>query len=84
MKVRHLRARGALSAVHAVGDELALTMHGHGVLVGRADEGFDQLEEHFRSVYGSAPSEWSPDPVFVRIEPSFAFAYASDAGAFPG
>jgi len=35
LKIRHLRQRFALSAVHAVGDELALTMHGTAALVGR-------------------------------------------------
>jgi hypothetical protein len=81
-KARHLRARPALSVTHADGERMALFAHGRGEYITASDPGFGPLDEYFIEQYGSSPTEWSPDPVFVRLRPHWMVAYAMNAPTF--
>ena len=82
-KARHLRARPALSVTHADGERMALFTHGHAELIAVQDPGFQPLDEHFIAHYGSSPKEWSADPVFIRVRPTWMIGYAMNAAEFP-
>jgi Pyridoxamine 5'-phosphate oxidase len=82
-KARHLRARPALSVTHADGERMALFTHGYGELISVQDPEFQPLDEHYIAHYGSSPREWSAEPVFVRVRPTWMIGYAMDAAEFP-
>jgi hypothetical protein len=82
-KARHLRARPALSVTHADGERMALFAHGRAEYITGSDPGFGPLDEYFVEQYGSSPTQWSPDPVFVRLHPHWMVAYAMNAATFP-
>lgn len=82
-KARHLRARPALSVTHADGERMAVFTHGYGEYITVQDPGFQPLDEHFIAHYGSSPRDWGPDPVFVRVRPTWMVGYAMNAVEFP-
>jgi Pyridoxamine 5'-phosphate oxidase len=81
-KARHLRARPALSATHVDGERLAVFTHGRAEYLTVDDAGFGPLEEHFIAHYHSSPRDWSPDPVFIRIRPTWMVGFAMNAAEF--
>jgi len=83
-RLRHLRANPACSAAHVDGDTVGIVVHGHATIIGRGDEGVDELEPVWRDIYGSSPFEWGEGVVFMRIEPTSMWAYASHPEDFPG
>lgn len=82
LKMRHVSARPQVSAVHARGDDLAVTVHGEATLHRPGSEWFEVLEGVFLAQYGSSPRDWCEDPVFAVIEPRFVLAYAMDASSW--
>ncbi len=82
-KARHLRARPAVSATHVDGERLAVFTHGQAEYITPDDAAFGPLEEHFVAHYQSSPRDWSPDPVFIRIRPTWMVGFAMDAAEFP-
>jgi hypothetical protein len=82
-KARHLRARPAVSVTHADGERMAVFTHGHAELITTRDPDFRPLEEHFIAHYGSSPRDWSADPVFARVRPTWMVAFAMNASEFP-
>jgi hypothetical protein len=82
-KARHLRARPAVSATHVDGERMALFAHGYADYITGADPGFEPLDRHYIAHYGSSPREWGPDPVFIRLRPTWMVAYAMNAAEFP-
>jgi Pyridoxamine 5'-phosphate oxidase len=83
VKARHLKARPALSATHADGERLAVFTHGTAEYITPADPGFEPYELHFIEHYGSSPHDWGPDPVFIRVRPTWMVGYAMAAAEFP-
>jgi len=75
VKARHLRARPALSAAHIVGDDLGVFCHGRAEFLERDHPDWAAIEDHLTSHYGSSPSIWGPDIVYVRIQPEWMVAY---------
>lgn len=75
-KARHLRARPAVSAAHLRGDELGVFTHGHAEFVEPDHPDFPAIEEHLSRHYGSSPSSWGEDIVYLRVQPSWMVAYA--------
>jgi hypothetical protein len=82
-RLEHLRANPACSAAHMVGDTVGIVVHGHATIIGRDDEGVDELEPIWRDIYGSSPFEWGEGVVFMRIEPTSMWSYAFHAENFP-
>jgi len=82
-RLRHLRANPACSAAHVDGDTIGIVVHGHAAIIGRDDEGVDELEPIWRDIYGSSPFEWGEGVVFMRIEPTSMWAYAFHPENFP-
>ena len=66
-KARHLRARPAVSAAHLVGDDLGVFCHGRAEFLRREDPDWAPIEAHLTAHYGSSPTTWDPDIVYVRI-----------------
>jgi uncharacterized pyridoxamine 5'-phosphate oxidase family protein len=82
-RLRHLRANPACSAVHVVGDEIAVVVHGHATILGRGDLGVAEIEPIWTEIYGSSPFSWGEGVVFMRIEPTSMWAYAFHPERFP-
>lgn len=82
-KARDLRARPALSVTHVDGERMALFTHGYAHYIAMDDPEFPECDEHFIGHYGSSPREWGPDPVFVRVRPTWMVGYAMNAADFP-
>ena len=54
-----------------------------GDIIGRGDEGVEEIEPVWREIYESSPFEWGEGVVFMRIEPSSMWAYAFHSENFP-
>ena len=66
-KARHLRARPAVSAAHLVGDDLGVFCHGRAEFLTAEDPDWAPIEAHLTAHYGSSPTTWDPDIVYLRI-----------------
>lgn len=75
-KVRHLRARPAVSVAHVVGDDLGVFTHGAVEELGRDHPDLGWVEEHLTAHYGSSPSSWGPDIYYARVQPHWMVTYA--------
>lgn len=75
-RFRHLRARPHVSAVHTVGDELAVTVHGTAREIDvRATENVGYLD-YLREVYGKQWDTWYPEtPPYAVIGPRKMFTF---------
>jgi general stress protein 26 len=82
-KARDLKARPALSATYADGERMALFTHGTAEYITPNKPGFAPLEEHFIAHYESSPRDWCPDPVFLRVRPTWMVAFAMNPAEFP-
>ena len=82
-RLRHMRARPAVSLSHVVGDEIAIVVNGRAVIVERGDPGADELDRVATGLYGSSPFSWGEGVVFIRVEPDAMFAYAFHPERFP-
>ncbi len=80
-KARHLRARPAVSAAHLVGDDLGVFCHGRAQFLTAEDPDWAPIEAHLTAHYGSSPTTWDPDIVYVRIAPHWMVGYAGDKAA---
>jgi hypothetical protein len=88
-KAHHLRARPAISVAHIRGDDLGVFVHGEAEFLTPADADFDAIERHLVGHYGSSPSSWGDEIVYVRVRPTWMIAYAFEpakllAGLEPG
>jgi hypothetical protein len=82
-RLRHLRANRACSAAHMDRDTIGIVVHGHATIIGRYDDGVEEIEPVWRDIDGSSPYEWGEGVVFMRIEPSSMWAYAFHPEKFP-
>ena len=81
VKVRHLRARPAASVAHIVGDDLGVYAHGRVEFLTTVHEDFAAIEAHLIKHYGSSPSSWGDDIVYLRLQPSWMVSYAFNKAA---
>jgi hypothetical protein len=86
VKIRHLRARPHLSAVHLPGEHFAVTVHGTAEFVDLRDAAAAGLRQTILDIY--APqygSEWEEfmdsEAVYVRIAPRRMFVFWMDPGS---
>jgi uncharacterized pyridoxamine 5'-phosphate oxidase family protein len=82
-RLKHIRANPACSAAHMDGDTIGIVAHGHATIIGRDDDGVEELEPVWREIYGSSPFEWGEGVVFMRVEPTSMWAYAFHPDQFP-
>jgi general stress protein 26 len=77
VKARDLRSRPQVSAAYLEGDSYGVFTHGTAEFLdsGHPDRGW--IEEHLTSHYGTSPSSWGPDIVYVRIDPRWMVGYSS-------
>jgi len=76
VKVRHLKARPAASVAHIVGDDLGIYAHGRVEFLTAAHDDYAEIDAHLTQHYGSSPSSWGPDIVYLRLQPSWMVSYA--------
>jgi hypothetical protein len=76
VKARHLRARPAVSVAHIVGDDLGVFCHGRVEFLEPEHRDFAEIEEHLTRHYGSSPSSWGPEIVYLRVQPHWMVTYA--------
>ncbi|MEQ4205673.1 pyridoxamine 5'-phosphate oxidase family protein [Actinopolymorpha sp. B9G3] len=76
VKVRHLRARPAVSVAHLRGDDLGVFVHGTAEFVPQDHPDWRAIEDHLAAHYGSSPTSWGDDIVYLRVAPHWMVAYA--------
>lgn len=76
VKARHLRARPAASVAHIVGDDLGVYAHGSVEFLTPETPDFAAIEHHLVGHYGSSPSSWGDDIVYLRLQPRWMVSYA--------
>jgi Pyridoxamine 5'-phosphate oxidase len=81
-RIAHLRVNPACSAVHMVGDRIAVVVNGRVEWLGRDHRDQDELRSIWASTYGSDPCDLG-DVVWFRIEPHSMWAYAFHPEEFP-
>ena len=81
VKARHLRARPSASVAHIVGDDLGVYAHGTVEFLTDADADFAAIDAHLVKHYGSSPSSWGDDIVYLRLQPSWMVSYAFNRAA---
>jgi len=85
VRMRHLRARPALSATHLTGEEFAVTVHGRAELFELSDSRHPELRqamlEHYLPIQGSEFETWldGADAIGARIDARKMFTFALDA-----
>jgi uncharacterized pyridoxamine 5'-phosphate oxidase family protein len=82
-RLTHLRANPACSAAHVDGDTIGIVIHGRAMIIGRDDDGVEEIEPIWREIYGSSPFEWGDGVAFMRVEASSMWGYASAPEDFP-
>lgn len=76
VKARHLRERPGVSVAHIVGDDLGVFCHGRAEFLTPQHPDFAEIEDHLVAHYGSSPSSWGDDIVYLRVQPHWVVAYA--------
>jgi pyridoxamine 5'-phosphate oxidase-like protein len=80
-KARHLRARPAASISYVDGERIGVFSHGQVEFLTPEDPDFAEIEDHLTAHYGSSPSSWGDDIVYLRLQPSWMVGYAFDKAA---
>lgn len=75
-KARQLRARPAVSVAHVVGDDLGVFVHGRAEFLTGSSPDFAAIEARLVTHYGSSPSSWAEDIVYLRVRPDWMVVYA--------
>jgi Pyridoxamine 5'-phosphate oxidase len=83
IRLRHLRARPAVSLTHVVGDDVAVVVNGRAEIVERGQPDADELDQIATGIYGSSPFGWGEGVVFIRVVPDVMFTYAFHPEDFP-
>lgn len=75
VKAADLRSRPAVSAAYLEGDTFGVFTHGDAdfLTADHPDRGW--IEDHLTRHYGSSPSTWGPDIVYLRINPRWMVGY---------
>ncbi len=76
VKTGHLRARPAVSAAHIRGDDLGVFVHGTVDFLPHDHPDWAEIEAHLVKHYGSSPTSWGDNIVYLRVIPHWMVAYA--------
>jgi hypothetical protein len=80
-KARQLRARPAASVSYVDGERIGVFSHGQVEFLTPEHPDFAEIEAHLTAHYGSSPSSWGPEIVYLRLQPSWMVGYAFDKAA---
>ena len=80
----HLRRRPAVSATHFIGDEIAITVHGHALLIPKDHPDAIPIAAEWAKIYGQSPYAMGPNVLLARIEPDRLFTFAQHPDYYPG
>jgi uncharacterized pyridoxamine 5'-phosphate oxidase family protein len=83
VRLRHLRANPACSAVHMEADKIAVVANGVVEWIGRDHVDHDEIHGTWQEAYESDPYDWGDGIVFFRIQPASMWAYAFHPEDFP-
>ena len=85
VRFKHIRVRPAVSAVHTVGEQLAVTVHGVAREIDVRAPGNEGYLGYLRKVYPGWDSWWpaSRTPPYAVIEPRSMFAFYMEQAAAP-
>ncbi len=75
VKAADMRSRPHVSAAYLEGDAVGVFTHGTAEFLPVDHPDRPWIEEHLTRHYGSSPSSWGPDIVYVRIQPSWMVGY---------
>ncbi|MGA2528932.1 MAG: pyridoxamine 5'-phosphate oxidase family protein [Acidimicrobiales bacterium] len=81
VKARDIALWPWVSAAYVDGERFAVFVHGKAETVGVSHPDRDVIEAHLTAHYGTSPTTWGPEIIFVKLEPSWMVAYAPDAAA---
>lgn len=73
--MRHIEARPAVSAVHTVGETLAVTVHGRGFVQDLTDDTTAGFRDLCVEIYGEDWVDWIGDATYARIEADRMFTF---------
>jgi len=73
--MRHIEKRPALSAVHTVGETLAVAVHGRGFIQGVVDEAAAGFRDLCVEIYGEDWVNWTGTAAYARIEADRIFTF---------
>jgi Pyridoxamine 5'-phosphate oxidase len=76
VKTRHMRARPAVSAAHIRVDDLGVFVHGTAEFLAQDHPDWAEVEAHLVKHYGSSPTTWGDEIVYLRLVPHWMVAYA--------
>ena len=65
-----------MSAAHIRGDDLGVFVHGTAEFLAQEHPDWPAVEEHLVAHYGSSPTSWGDDIVYLRVVPHWMVAYA--------
>jgi hypothetical protein len=80
---RNLQRNPACSAVHYVGDDVAVVVNGHAEELERDHPDHDLVHGVWTAHYESDPYSWGDAVVLFRVVPVSMWAYAAIPAAFP-
>jgi uncharacterized pyridoxamine 5'-phosphate oxidase family protein len=83
VRLRHLRANPACSAVHMEADKIAVVANGVVEWIGRDHVDHDEIHGTWQEAYESDPYDWADGIVFFRVQPASMWAYAFHPEDFP-
>ena len=75
VKAADMRTRPHVSAAYLEGDSFGVFTHGTVEFLDASHPDRSWIEEHLTGHYGSSPSSWGPDIVYVRIQPSWMVGF---------
>jgi general stress protein 26 len=75
VKAADMRSRPYVSAAYLEGDSFGVFTHGTAEFLTVDHKDRPWIEGHLTTHYGSSPSSWGPDIVYIRIEPSWMVGF---------
>ena len=78
-KARQLRKRPAASMSYVDGERVGVFSHGNVEFLTSEHADFAEIEEHLTEHYGSSPSSWGDDIVYLRLQPTWMVGYGDKA-----
>jgi len=75
VKAADMRLRPAVSAAYLEGDTFGVFTHGDAEFLAADHPDRGWIEDHLTRHYGSSPSTWGPDIVYLRISPKWTVGY---------
>ena len=81
-RARHLAKRPGASLTYYEGNELAVIVHGQAAAIAQGTPTFDELDEIQMQSGQQSPRAWAGDAVYLKVEASAVYTYASSPAAY--